>query len=108
MKKRYLGKKIIAFTLTAAMMLGMCACGKKKDEESNLSRTVTEMFDTEDTEESTTESREINDDNSKSDVEVEMYDVQAEESYAEYDMEANYVSGAYYVETEDYYYGDEY
>ena len=107
MKKRYLGKKIIAFTLTAAMMLGMCACGKKKDEESNLSRTVTEMFDTEDTEENTTESREINDDNSKSDVEVEMNDVQAEESYAEYDMEANYVSGAYYVETEDYYYGDE-
>ena len=47
MKKRYLGKRIIAFTLTAAMMLGMCACGKKKDEESNLSRTVTEMFDTE-------------------------------------------------------------
>lgn len=36
-----------------------------------------------------------------------MYGIQAEEACADYDMAINSVSGAYYVETEDYYYGDE-
>ncbi len=106
MRKGYLGKRIMAFTLAGAMMLGMCACGKKKDEDNNLSKTVTEMFNP-DSEESTTESRENNDDNSKGDTEVNMYDFEANEACADYDMATNSVTGAYYVETEDYYYGDE-
>lgn len=107
MRKGYLGKRIVAFTLAGAMMLGMCACGKKKDEDNNLSRTFTEMFNPDDTEEITTESQEYNDYNSKGDSEVNMYGIQAEEACADYDMAINSVSGAYYVETEDYYYGDE-
>lgn len=106
MRKGYLGKRIMAITLAGAMMLGMCACGKKKDEDNNLSKTVTEMFNP-DSEESTTESRENNDDNSKGDTEVNMYDFEADEACADYDMATNSVTGAYYVETEDYYYGDE-
>ena len=79
MRKGYLGKRIVAFTLAGAMMLGMCACGKKNDGENNLSRTVTEMFNP-DSEESTTESRENNDYNSKGDTEVNMYDFEADEN----------------------------
>lgn len=95
MRKGYLGKKIMAVTLAGAMMLGMCACGKKNNE-------VTTIFDKA-TEETTEE-------NYRETTEAQTKDDDVEEVYAdaEYDMDYNAVSGeAYYVETEEYYYGDE-
>lgn len=101
MKKRYFGKRIMAVTLAGAMMLGMCACGKEK--ENNISETITEFLKQDETE------AEANNDNSKSDNTVyEMY-VQDEEAVAaDYDMAENSVTGEiYYGESDEYYFGDE-
>ncbi len=102
MRKGYLGKKIMAVTLAGAMMLSMCACGKEKKNVTTLiENTSEEQNPTE--EENTTEA-----------VDVEYEDT--EEYYSkddgcyEYDLAGEACTndvGAYYVETEDTYYGDE-
>ena len=108
MRKRFLGKRIVAITLAGLMMLGMVGCGSNKSE-NNLTQTIAEWTAEHEPEdipnEDYTQGVQVKTDDEETGY-FEVYEEAAEADGYAYNMGVNSIAAVAYDDSFDYY-GDE-